>query len=202
MSDGECERYIYRSLDATRREIRLVEIPARTSPETAILECRIHTVSLAVNPKPKYETVSYCWGDPTPNRPVKIGSLLSSIHANAEKAMRRLALPDRSRTLWIDAICINQLNLEERTQQVTLIADIYSNGVRNLIHLGEGHDELTRRALANIQAVRNGVEEENGLEILRDTGQLGARISRSRSPLRAVLDINALRSLYARPWFR
>ena len=52
---------------------------------------------------------------------------------NLEAALRRLRLADRPRTLWIDAVCINQGNDDERAQQVGHMRDIYSYAKRVLI---------------------------------------------------------------------
>jgi hypothetical protein len=38
--------------------------------------------------------------------------------------------------LWADALCINQADLDERAEQIKLMADIYSTGDRTLIWLG------------------------------------------------------------------
>ena len=48
-----------------------------------------------------------------------------------------MRLPHKSRVVWIDAICINQTDIEERSQQVEMMGLIYSKAVRNLIWLGE-----------------------------------------------------------------
>jgi hypothetical protein len=44
----------------------------------------------------------------------------------------------RVRTIWIDAICINQQDISERTQQVQFMRCIYENAEQVLIWLGEG----------------------------------------------------------------
>lgn len=41
-----------------------------------------------------------------------------------------LRLPDRSRTLWINALCVNQSDARERSQQVRRMADIYQKATR------------------------------------------------------------------------
>lgn len=53
---------------------------------------------------------------------------------------------DAEHLLWIDAICINQDDLDERSQQVRLMKNIYSTAGRVLVWLGE-QQPLTREAL-------------------------------------------------------
>ncbi len=49
---------------------------------------------------------------------------------NLAEALPYLRLEDRSRTLWIDAICVNQSDIAERTSQVKKMADIFSKVIR------------------------------------------------------------------------
>ena len=54
--------------------------------------------------------------------------------------------------LWIDAVCINQHDREERSSQVALMYGIYSFPIRNLVWLGEDNG-TTRTALDCIYRV-------------------------------------------------
>ena len=54
-------------------------------------------------------------------------------------AIRHLRLKLRRRTMWIDAICINQLDPEERTSQVNQMREIYSQAIMTVIWLGDGN---------------------------------------------------------------
>jgi hypothetical protein len=63
-----------------------------------------------------------------------------SITANLESALRHLRLSDQQRTLWVDALCINQSDITERGSQVQLMADIYTAVSRVLIWLGPEDD--------------------------------------------------------------
>jgi hypothetical protein len=54
--------------------------------------------------------------------------------------------------LWIDAICVNQDNLEERSHQVRRMADIYSNASRVVAWIGSetGESKLALCAMGEI----------------------------------------------------
>src|SRR5580700_5121291 len=52
-----------------------------------------------------------------------------------------LRCEDRPRTLWVDAICINQENITERNSQVQLMKSIYEKASRVLVWLGEEADD-------------------------------------------------------------
>jgi hypothetical protein len=48
---------------------------------------------------------------------------------------------DKNRTLWVDAICINQQDIRERGCQVEMMGDVYSKAARVLVWLGpKSHD--------------------------------------------------------------
>lgn len=55
---------------------------------------------------------------------------------NLNIALRHVRSPDKGRILWIDAICINQKDVEERNREVARMGEIYSKAARVLIWLG------------------------------------------------------------------
>jgi hypothetical protein len=66
-----------------------------------------------------------------------------------------------SRTLWIDAICINQSDAGERAAQVAMMRSIHRNTYLNLIWLGPG-SVTTARALAGIERLATEADERFG----------------------------------------
>lgn len=73
-------------------------------------------------------------------------------------ALKRLRYGDRSRVLWVDALCINQSDLEERKRHVQLMGQIYAHASKVVIWLGEGIP-------ANVQAF---MALEDGVNTLLD----------------------------------
>jgi len=69
-----------------------------------------------------------------------------------------MRLPHTSRTLWIDAVCINQKDLLERGPQVALMGQIYSRCTANLIHL-DNNDTVAGTMLELIQGICQASEE-------------------------------------------
>lgn len=59
-----------------------------------------------------------------------------AVTQNLAQALPYLQLKGMSRTLWVDAICINQQDLAERSQQVKLMADIYGQAEQVIAWLG------------------------------------------------------------------
>jgi hypothetical protein len=88
---------------------------------------------------PSLEALSYTWGPLNKRRDIIVkgnNNETLSITENLAQALKYLRHDTESRLLWIDAICINQLDLEERGRQVRLMAKIYSRARRVLLWVG------------------------------------------------------------------
>ncbi|QPC70356.1 hypothetical protein HYE68_001108 [Fusarium pseudograminearum] len=84
-----------------------------------------------------FEALSYEWQEKHGTIPVQCDGQKIFITPNCKAAMEKLRLRDKSRYLWIDAICINQANDQERNQQVSIMGDIYRAAQRVVMWLGE-----------------------------------------------------------------
>lgn len=70
------------------------------------VNCTLHQVDF--ENAPKYEAISYPWGDPANKADVLCDGKVITVTQNLKNALLRLRLKDKSRFLWADAICINQ----------------------------------------------------------------------------------------------
>ena len=105
------------------------------------LSCFLIVVSL--DSKPEYETLSYVWGDQSLSNEIIANGSVIKITKNLHTALWYLRSPDVPRVMWADAICINQLNLDERSCQVQMMDDIYRQGKEVQIWLGETVDMVS-----------------------------------------------------------
>ncbi|KAL9611046.1 MAG: hypothetical protein Q9167_004293 [Letrouitia subvulpina] len=64
------------------------------------------------------------------------GSGYIYIKANLDIALRSLRLPNQLRRLWVDALCIDQSNVEERGRQVQYMRQMYKYANRTMVWLG------------------------------------------------------------------
>lgn len=94
----------------------------------------------------QYEALSYCWatedGDDSKSQTIYCEGTRIHIIKNCEAALRRLRKGDEDRVLWIDAICINQSDDEERSSQVNMMAMIYKSAASVKIYLGEPSEDI------------------------------------------------------------
>ncbi|RYP36002.1 hypothetical protein DL767_003569 [Monosporascus sp. MG133] len=99
-------------------------------------------------PKLRYEALSYTWGSSQSPETVEVKrshkhwrAMFTSklcVNRNLAEAMRYLRYEDRPRVMWIDAICINQADVKERSVQVRRMGQIFSLANRVVAWLGPG----------------------------------------------------------------
>ena len=89
-------------------------------------------------------------GDVTLSRTINISGKTLSITQNLFEGLRRIRHPAVSRRIWIDAVCINQNDIAERSAQVAQMAEVYVYETHAIIWLGEGESECEDEAIANL----------------------------------------------------
>jgi hypothetical protein len=144
LGKDELEEYHHLPINADN-EIRLIELlPPKKKPldgpSDDFIYCKIHT-ALILQP-PDYEALSYSWGSVDRNLPISVLSDNSVEEAffgtrQLMMALRRLRHPATSRMLWIDQLCINQKDPDEKGPQIQLMKDIYRKAKRAVVWLGE-----------------------------------------------------------------
>jgi len=124
--------------------------------EAAPLRCKLRNYSLQKlgTRTHLYEALSYTWGGLEKPRSILVNKQNLAVTENLHAALLRLRDRSLERILWVDAICINQKNPEEQSQQVQLMAKIYSKATRVLVWLGETAGD-TEGALEGIQLAAN-----------------------------------------------
>ncbi|EMC92811.1 hypothetical protein BAUCODRAFT_45477, partial [Baudoinia panamericana UAMH 10762] len=89
---------------------------------------------------PSYQAVSYTWGDTTLTKDIVCDNKRLQVTENCELALRALRSTQDTVCVWIDAICINQKDDRERSEQVTRMGDIYHAANQVIIHLPPADD--------------------------------------------------------------
>ena len=127
---------VYAPLNLQSKEIRLFLLYPGSGDEP--IRGSLHVVSL--HGGPTYEALSYVWGSRDPSTFIQLNGQPFQVTPNLQAALKRLRLVDSRRTLWVDAICINQADDAEKAVQVVMMGDIYANTSEALLWLGEEPD--------------------------------------------------------------
>ena len=106
--------------------------------------------SYSLAERPQFEALTYTWGDMKHSKTITVNGKRMKISRNLHEALLSIRHPTKSRTLWIDQICINQNSKEELNSQIPLMTHIYSRAEAALAWVGnhkgprwaEGADEL------------------------------------------------------------
>ena len=117
-----------------RGQIRLLHIQPAADPAD-IIECQLEILPL--NPVPvRFAAISYTWGGEQTSAYVRCNNARYAVTPSCDgalRAYRRLG----GTVAWIDQLCVDQENLDERATQVTLMGQIYSQAEHVYIWLGE-----------------------------------------------------------------
>jgi hypothetical protein len=158
--------------DQTRVQIRQIALPAEDGSATEA-----------------YEALSYCWGDPSDVTPISINGQPSEVTKGLASALGRLRLPNRGRTLWADALCINQKDTAERSQQVGLMRRIYELATRVVVWLGDADEDTAAASqqagcLANYSGATASKHTRNRIRHQAETRQRSTESIRTEVVIR------------------
>jgi hypothetical protein len=131
--------------------------------------------------RPEFAALSYTWGNPSHKVPIFINKKRFQLIKSAHQALSGAA---SSVNFWVDAVCINQNDNNEKSQQVLLMADIYSLANTTDIWLGPELDNSTlaiefirdlKKILPLISEVNRPDSLPAAIEIECITGEVGGR---------------------------
>ena len=127
----ECFQYRQR---LEEREIRLIQLETGSREDEIVVRLshkRIDDNTI------KYDALSYVWGSKSDAVTIKCDNRPLLITQNLHKALVQLREDGLNIPIWVDAVCIDQQNLDERARQVRLMRQIYSQAEIVYIWIGE-----------------------------------------------------------------
>jgi len=127
----------YGPINSQTKEIRVLTLQPGRFGEPIV--STLDVVSL--KDKPKFEALSYTWGDRTVTRNISVNSCLRPVTKNLEAALQRLRYEASPRRIWADAVCINQEDGVEKCHQVGLMEDIYKSATETTLFIGDYIDD-------------------------------------------------------------
>ncbi|OTA34077.1 hypothetical protein BTJ68_05932 [Hortaea werneckii EXF-2000] len=131
------------------RNLRFIRILPGAFDED--LSCEV--LVLDQDTAPKYTAISYTWGtDFRKGYKIRIAGYELSVGGNCLYALRQARyFLEQGTLVWIDAICINQSDLQEKGRQVSRMGEIYQQADRVFAcigRMGENTDHELLRLLS------------------------------------------------------
>lgn len=124
MINEDQSNFEYRTLETGSRQIRLIVL--RQPTDSTDVDCGLEYTSL--NENPAYEALSYTWGDPSDTAEIKVNGLPFPVTRNLAICLQKWRRKDSGiAKLWIDVVCINQKDEQEKSLQVLQMKQIYEN---------------------------------------------------------------------------
>jgi len=152
-------RFSYSPLETSTDGIRLLTLEPPGKSDSSI-KCTLQDATFAQ--KPKYEALSYTWGDGAATMRILVNGQDFEVGQNLYDALKHLRLGGRARTIWVDAICINQSDITEKNQQIRMMPITYSRASQVLIWLGIPYS-MDREYIPNV--FREGLGGNSLLDI-------------------------------------
>lgn len=185
------------------KEIRLLAL----EPGAAGDELKCHLINVQLSWRTTYEALSYCWGDPTVTRQLNCSGQIVDVTTSLHDALSDLRHPTCKRLLWVDALCINQADNDEKSKQIRLMGEIYSQARQVLIYLGRS-DHSVEGALESISLLDKKFRPLyfKGPFLLKNMGPargvLIDTLLRKKPFSEDEIDWDRILRLLSRPWFQ
>jgi len=137
VTQADTLRHFYRPLRDTSDEIRLLQLHSkqRNALGDDTIGCSLARTSLS--DVGSFEALSYTWGDARNRKTIQVNGRQFQVTHNLYVALQHLRRDNEVRCLWIDAICINQDDLGERSSQVAQMEHIYRLATTVIVFLGQ-----------------------------------------------------------------
>jgi len=196
----------------TPTSIRVIEWP-KGLVATTDLRCSLRIIDLDDPDRPEFSALSYTWGGWNGVEADDIDALdclftnsiicdggLMRVTENCHRALSELRWRGRAHLFWVDAVCINQEDAEERNLQVAMMGRIYSSAIRTIIWLGERDKDADK-----ILELWNRCNSFGGLipftapSLDDDNAESFLELDLRDSMIR---ETSSIMSFFSRPWFQ
>jgi Heterokaryon incompatibility protein (HET) len=125
-------KFSYTPLNPPENCIRLVKLLPADDVDDPVL-CEL--IQVTFGELPEYNALSYMWGDEDFKEPILVNGQAFEVGENLWQALRHLRNHKELLPLWADALCINQMDIPERNQQLRIMSHIYTRARTVLVWL-------------------------------------------------------------------
>ncbi|KAK2608616.1 hypothetical protein QQS21_002842 [Conoideocrella luteorostrata] len=144
LPSGKHDLYID-EVQSGARHFRLLTILPGTGDRPIRCSLRCHFIADEL----PYTAVSYCWGRTGADHEITVNGQRLPVTRSAFEVLHALRSCYRTRTVWIDYICINQAIEGDKTNQLPLMPRIYENASEVVVWLGRSKTARLATALVD-----------------------------------------------------
>ncbi|KAH8171902.1 heterokaryon incompatibility protein (HET) domain-containing protein [Sarocladium implicatum] len=189
----------YKPLDFPGKSIRALRVAKGAWFND--IHCELFETLLAKAEGCPYVALSYTWGGTQQkgwHNPMFINGCHVQVTQNLHDALRHIRSQHRDVILWIDALCINQDDHQEKSQQVAMMGDIYRAAEEVIVWLGPAMNHVSR-LFDTITAID---EEAAKLHVADTSASWGDLCRQNAAELwQDPLHMHAVAKLLDRRWF-
>lgn len=176
--------FIYDKLEVSTSQTQLLTLDPAQNEDDEIL-CHMQTVDLESLKRLEYHALSYVWGNDSRKHCIILNGNPLQVRENLYLALKRLRQESASTVIWVDAICINQSDTQERNHQVRQIQRIYNSASRVIVWLGEADEDIDEAMKVALDISKRGYNDGAHSEIMGLCGYV----------------FPGLRKLFDKPWW-
>jgi Heterokaryon incompatibility protein (HET) len=174
--------------------VRLLSIDPNQDPPSG------HLTVVALKDAPKFNALSYAWGEPGTTLDFSCSGDVLRVHENLADFLRLASARYYHQPIWIDAVCINQNDDMEKNHQIPLMRRIYCMASQVLVWLGT-NSEQGDEAFAYIPTIAVAYEVGN---VMSHANKLSLELCLSLiqlPPWTSPIWLN-IGEIFTRSWFR
>ena len=149
------EEYKYSALKPG--QIRLLKLSKWTLASPVFCEL----VHVRLDGAPEFETISYTWGTQRVFKRLILNGRFFDVSERVYEVVHDRASSFMTRLIWIDSICINQCDNDEKNIQVRLMKEIYNSSCHTVIWLGHAPDANEAMAFLALLDLRMHFDDPN-----------------------------------------
>ncbi|KAH7091383.1 heterokaryon incompatibility protein-domain-containing protein [Paraphoma chrysanthemicola] len=181
--------FIHDKLDLETRQIRLLKVDPKT-PVGGPMICKLEVFPVSKNTV--YTALSYTWGPPPSTETILVNGAPFKVRQNLYDFLYMAWWMSMEQYFWIDQICIDQQNTEEKNHQIKLMGLIYHQAQGVLAWLGR-HSRDSDHAIRFVKSVALSGDVNDCIRILENTYD-GAPVLKAQYQ-------HATTSFFARPYW-
>ncbi|KAI4686510.1 uncharacterized protein J4E84_005791 [Alternaria hordeiaustralica] len=140
---------------------------------------------------PRYIGLSYAWGNSWLHRSILLGDKIFHVPENLATAFEHLQEEGKTIVFWVDAVCVDQSNVDEKGMQVQRMCHVFSSAALVIAWLGPAADE-SDLALQEIESYAESLARSDSLDALR----------KNYNERAASVCLERTKAIFDRPWFK